>query len=481
MSKFKNLKKYIFGDGEDESNRNQFMKKKQNIIGIIVLVLLALSILGLHSLSKSKKTALPKAKEEKVTSVDGVLSTDFTQKNELSALEQQQAQMDDLKNEFKSLANRQTEQKKSGAEQKEAIAKQVNAILKNREKGVYAQKMNSHRPVKPASAKPSPETHEEIIHERALPAPMHQLETIRFNYPHKDPKSGGYNGSSRPIYEAKNESSRNHKKTPKNYVPAGTFAKTVLLEGADANASVNAQSDTSGILVRVLDSGTLPNGHHSHLKGCFILASIYGDISSERGEARLTKISCTRSDGSIFEKKVQGYLSFAGKEGIKGTPVMRNGKVLMMAGISGMLSGVGSALQQASQTQSISPLGVTNTVSANKVWQNGAYGGANTAMSQMAGYYIKRADQYHPIIEIGSGTIATVIFQSGFSLLDKEDENNQSHTGPYRSTNRFSSHNDGHSSDSAQEVRRLLKQAQHLSNSPHPQASSNDSPFSNVN
>ena len=127
---------------------------------------------------------------------------------------------------------------------------------------------------------------------------------------------------------------------------------------------------------------------------------------------------------------MQGYLSFAGKEGIKGIPVMRNGKILVMAGISGMLSGFGSALQQSIRTQSISPFGTTSTVNSNKVWQNGVYGGVGTAMNQLANYYIKRADQYHPIIEIGSGTVATVIFQSGFSLVDDDQVVNTREDNP---------------------------------------------------
>jgi conjugal transfer pilus assembly protein TraB len=195
-----------------------------------------------------------------------------------------------------------------------------------------------------------------------------------------------------------------------------------------------------------------------------VLASIYGDISSERGEARLTKISCTRKDGSILEKKVQGYLSFAGKEGIKGTPVTRNGRILAMAGLSGMFSGVGSALKAAAQTQSISALGATTTVNSDQIWQSGAYGGAESAMSQLSSYYIKRADQYHAVIEIGSGTVATVIFQSGFSLKDEEES-----VGGKKSFRR------GASSGSAEESRDLLKKAQASS------SIKTKLPFSNVN
>ncbi|MEG2665180.1 MAG: conjugal transfer protein TraB, partial [Hafnia sp.] len=36
-------------------------------------------------------------------------------------------------------------------------------------------------------------------------------------------------------------------------------------------------------------------------------------------------------------------------------------------------------------------------------------------------YYIKRAEQYHPIIPIGAGTEVTVVFQKGFQLAFIED------------------------------------------------------------
>ena len=138
---------------------------------------------------------------------------------------------------------------------------------------------------------------------------------------------------------------------------------------------------------------------------------------------------------------------------------MHNGKILAMAGVSGLLSGVGSALQQSTLTQSISPLGTTSTVNPNKIWQNGLYGGANTAMNTLASYYIKRADQYHPVIEIGSGTVASLVFQDGFSLLQSNTK--QTHITPVAPE------------QSKQEITALLKQAQHLSSA--------QSPFSTVN
>ena len=205
-------------------------------------------------------------------------------------------------------------------------------------------------------------------------------------------------------------------RSPKNYVPAGTFARAVILGGADANASVNGQSDTSELIFRVLDNGIIPGGAHSHLKNCTVLASVYGDISSERGIVRLQHLSCTFHKKRILDIPVQGWAFYSGKSGIKGVPVMRNGPVLMWAGLSGLLSGIGQSLSQSQSVQSTSALGTTTTVPTSRIASSGLYSGAGTAMDKLANYYIKRADQYHPIIEIGAGNVATLVFEKGFSL-----------------------------------------------------------------
>lgn len=474
MINFEKIKKYFFASDEGESNLNQFMKKKQNRVGIIVLVVMILFFIIIHALSEKKQAINKKTTPSKIAVVDGVLSTDFTQKEELSALEQQQSQMDSLEGNLKKL-NQDTEKNATDKkEEKKQLIDEINRIIEKKEsdsnkinKTIHVNSDNqTAENISPVSSD-SPVSNEDQTQfsSPVVESDSHQIETIQFHYGEStlNDTKNQFNSSNVQNASDVDPKDGSHLKTPRTYVPAGTFAKAVLLEGADANASVNGQSATSPILLRILSRGTLPNGHHSHLKGCFVLASIYGDISSERGEARLEKISCTRKDGTILERKVEGYLSFAGKEGVRGQPVMRNGKILAMAGMSGMLSGFGSALQQSTQTQSVSPLGATTTINPSQVWENGAYGGASTAMSQLAGYYIKRADQYHPIIEIGSGTVATVIFEDGFSLNDPEEDVEK--TSDVNTTQ----------NNNSVEMKNLLMQAQKMSNT------QNNSPFSNTN
>lgn len=60
------------------------------------------------------------------------------------------------------------------------------------------------------------------------------------------------------------------KKTTKNYVPAGTFVRAIMLGGMDVPAGVMGQSNPKPLLFRILDEGTLPNHEHSHLKDCLM-------------------------------------------------------------------------------------------------------------------------------------------------------------------------------------------------------------------
>lgn len=203
--------------------------------------------------------------------------------------------------------------------------------------------------------------------------------------------------------------------TPKNCVLPGTFARAVMLGAADANASVNGQSNTTPILFRILDHGILPNGYHSNLQGCFVVGEVYGDISSERGEVKLSQISCVLH-GKTISKSINGTAYFMGKEGVRGRAIMRNGPLLWNAGVAGMLSGLAQGVQQAQQTQSVSPFGATTTVPSNRIAMSMGAGGVQSAANTLANYYIKRADQYHPIIELNAGTIVNLVFLNKFML-----------------------------------------------------------------
>lgn len=51
-----------------------------------------------------------------------------------------------------------------------------------------------------------------------------------------------------------------------------------------------------------------------------------------------------------------------------------------------------------------------------------AYGGASKAADTLSAYYVKRAEQYPPVIQVGSGNVDTVLFKNGFYLEPDEDK-----------------------------------------------------------
>lgn len=155
------------------------------------------------------------------------------------------------------------------------------------------------------------------------------------------------------------------------------------------------------------------------MDGCFVSGEIWGDISSERGIARTSAISCKLKNGKNIDMPFKGHISYQGKGGIRGKPVMRNGKIIGYAGAAGFLSGIGSGVKSAA-TPAVG-LGATAAVSGMDVLKQGFGGGAEKAADNLSQYWIKLAEQYHPVIDIGAGNRVTVVFQEGFRLETLED------------------------------------------------------------
>jgi conjugal transfer pilus assembly protein TraB len=75
--------------------------------------------------------------------------------------------------------------------------------------------------------------------------------------------------------------------------------------------------------------------------------------------------------------------------------------------------------------QSIGPYGATSVIPSSQIAPFAAYGGASKAADTLSSYYVKRAEQYHPVIQVGAGNIVTVVFKDGFYL--EPDENQSQH------------------------------------------------------
>ncbi|WNJ82271.1 F-type conjugal transfer pilus assembly protein TraB (plasmid) [Cedecea neteri] len=208
-------------------------------------------------------------------------------------------------------------------------------------------------------------------------------------------------------------------KTKLPWIPSGSFSEATMIEGADANASVTGQQNSSPVVITLIGDVSMPNGKTYNMDQCRVTGEMWGDISSERGEVRTQNISCILKNGKHIDQEFKGHVSFQGKQGIRGKPVMRNGAILANAGLSGAFSGFGEGIKSAA-TPTVG-LGASASVGAGDIFKQGLGGGANKAADTLSQYYIKRAEQYHPVIDIGAGNAVTVVFQEGFRLQTIED------------------------------------------------------------
>jgi conjugal transfer pilus assembly protein TraB len=219
------------------------------------------------------------------------------------------------------------------------------------------------------------------------------------------------------------KNARNSKalKSVDNTIPAGAFARAVLLGGVDASASIQASSDPRPALLRLTDAGTLPRRFRSDLKGCHALAACYGDISSERVFMRLEKLTCTeRKTGEIVEVKVQGYVAGEdGRTGVRGSVVDRAGESMRNVLMGGFLGGIGDFLSQSHNPVTFSPmagLAQTNPMGMGDMLKAGAGKGINNALEKYADFYIKRAEQLQPVIQVAAGRQVDIVFTEGVSI-----------------------------------------------------------------
>ena len=220
------------------------------------------------------------------------------------------------------------------------------------------------------------------------------------------------------------KNARNSKalKSVDNTIPAGAFAKAVLLGGVDASASIQASSDPRPALLRLTDAGTLPRRFRSDLKGCHVLAACYGDISSERVFMRLEKLTCTeRKTGEIVEVKVQGYIAGEdGRTGVRGSVVDRAGESMRNVLMGGFLGGIGEFLSQSQNAAvTFSPmagLAQSNPMGMGDMLKAGAGKGINNALEKYADFYIKRAEQLQPVIQVAAGRQVDIVFTEGVSI-----------------------------------------------------------------
>ena len=208
-------------------------------------------------------------------------------------------------------------------------------------------------------------------------------------------------------------------------LPAGSLLSGQLITGLDVPTGQGARREPYPVLIRIKASAILPNRYRTNVRECFVLASGYGDMSSERAYLRSETLSCIFKHNhkeQVIERPLEGYVAGEdGKAGLRGRLVSKQGQVMAKAAMAGFLSGVSEAFD-------IKPVPVFSVVpnqngqiqapfqsglKGSEALQSSLIKGSNKALEKLADFYLKLADQMVPVIEISAERQVDLILTRG--------------------------------------------------------------------
>ena len=219
-------------------------------------------------------------------------------------------------------------------------------------------------------------------------------------------------------------------KTLGTWLPAGSHAEAVVIAGVDASAGIVSQSDPRPVLLRITSPAwtAAEDGRalEVDLEGCTVTGAAHGDLSSEKVYVRLRTLTCAGEEpGAVVETEVAGFVAGAGKTGVRGPVVSREGALVEKAFLAGAVSGLGEGVSRAFEPQALATgpgtAAVTNT-SIGDIARSGLGSGAGSAGRKVADYLIRRAEQYQPVIQLQAGTRVAVVFIEGARLDGREED-----------------------------------------------------------
>lgn len=216
--------------------------------------------------------------------------------------------------------------------------------------------------------------------------------------------------------------STNKVKTRDTFLPI-SFVKVKSITSMDAPCGGTAQDNPYPMMFNVTDSAQLANGMKTKLKGCYLLASGYGDVASERAYLRLEALSCVTKKGEVINSKVEGYIAGEdGKAGLRGRLVSKAGSKVALALLSGTVGGLAQAFAMTATTLQQTPIGPTQQVNPSQSLGYAGATGVSSGFQQLSQYYINMAEKTFPVIEIVNQRNVTAIFTKGLDLpVDMND------------------------------------------------------------
>lgn len=202
------------------------------------------------------------------------------------------------------------------------------------------------------------------------------------------------------------------------WIPSGTFIKARLLSGVMAPTGARASQSPHPVLLELMEDGIAPNHNRVPTKGCFVVASAVGDLSSERAMLRTETLSCVRDDKSTVDSELRGTVADEnGINGIRGTLVSKQGGLLAQSLLAGFAKGISDVMRYQSTNIMVGPGGMVSSIDPSQAVRGGALGGVSNSMDRLAQFYVELANEIFPVIEVSAGRTVDVIVTRGFVPL----------------------------------------------------------------
>lgn len=211
------------------------------------------------------------------------------------------------------------------------------------------------------------------------------------------------------------------------HLPSGSILTGVIIAGLDAPTGQAARRDPFPALLRLKHDALLPNRFRQDVRECFLTASGYGDLASERAYLRAENISCVTANGEIIDQRIQAFATGEdGKAGIRGRLVSRQGQLIARSLMAGFMSGVAEMFD-------VDPVPTINVnrdgrgsgtqeyqrVLTGDAFRGAAVKGAGRALERIADFYLDMAENMYPVIEVDAGRRVDFIVQKGVPLDGK--------------------------------------------------------------
>ena len=206
----------------------------------------------------------------------------------------------------------------------------------------------------------------------------------------------------------------------RDYLPPNSYAPATVIVGVDASTGVASQSDPLPVVLRITGPArSVMRGNRlltTDITGCLVNGAARGDLSAEKVYVKLVRMTCAQPGGRFAVSEVKGFISFAGKSGVRGRVVSREGSLVSQALLAGIVGGFGrgfSANANGIFTQPVGANGQREALSPTDILAGGFGQGAGEAADTVSRYLIERAEQYQPVVEMPTGIEVEIVFLDG--------------------------------------------------------------------